>query len=456
MNLKFIKLTNCLGIEEKEINIGKVTLIDGKSRSGKTTIIDSIRKGLKNEDVRPKFVTGEGKGIVFMQFDEDLEVTRTIKGDNKSTVKVSQNGMSPSSPQTYLNDFFGSNDFAPIDWLKKKDKEQTEDLLKLLPITVTQEEITKLTGRSVSADYSKHGLVVCEELEKHFMDERKGVNADVKAYEINIQDAKTNLPPNYDAEAYRNVSLNELFAEISDIEAGNRKIKESQSIIDNANVIIESANQEYENRYEDMVEEFKRRKQELENKRKEKVDKATADAEEAKKFATKEIKDTAQLKENVAEIEKMKGYIVTADKLKVYEDELAKWSKEADKLTEIIKKIRNYPTELLTKTKSPIEGMGVANGVVTINGLPIKNLSDGEKMLLSIEVAKATAGKYKFILLNGLEQLDWTLQKELFAKMQADEFQYVVTRVADHELTISHIQDNQIINTETGEVLEIK
>lgn len=48
MQLKLVKLTNGLGIEEKEIQVGKVTLIQGESESGKTSIIDSIRKGLKN------------------------------------------------------------------------------------------------------------------------------------------------------------------------------------------------------------------------------------------------------------------------------------------------------------------------------------------------------------------------------------------------------------------------
>ncbi len=103
MRLKLLKLTNCLGIEEKEIHVGKVTLIDGASESGKTSIIDSIRKGLKNEDVRPKFVNGDKNGVVFMQFDEDFEVIRTVKPDNKATVKILKDGMIPAQPQSFLN-----------------------------------------------------------------------------------------------------------------------------------------------------------------------------------------------------------------------------------------------------------------------------------------------------------------------------------------------------------------
>lgn len=85
----------------------------------------------------------------------------------------------------------------------------------------------------------------------------------------------------------------------------------------------------------------------------------------------------------------------------------------------------------------------------------LKNLSDGAKMRLAIKIAKATSKELKLILLNGFEQLNWELQKEMFKEMQDDEYQYIITRVTDGPLCISHIQDGQIINTETGEAIEL-
>ena len=161
------------------------------------------------------------------------------------------------------------------------------------------------------------------------------------------------------------------------------------------------------------------------------------------------------MRQEVQEIEEGQSYLRIYDKLLESQKEYEKWNKEAERLTDIITKIRNLPAELLAEAKSPIPGMGVEKGNVTINGLPIKNLSDGAKMRLAIKIAKATSRELKLILLNGFEQLNWELQKEMFKEMQDDEYQYIITRVADGPLSISHIQDGQIINTETGEVIEL-
>lgn len=457
MRLKLLKLTNCLGIEEKEIKIGKITLIDGESESGKTSIIDSIRKGLKNENVRPKFVNGEKDGIVFMQFDEDFEVTRKVKPDNRATLKITKDGMTPQTPQTYLNSLLGENDFAPIDWLKKNGKEQAEDLLKLLPIKVTAADIEKLTGEKVNVDYNKHGLTICDEIEKHFMETRKDVNADVKAYKINIEDAKTELPAGYDPKKYLGVKLNDLFTNISEAEETNNLINRANARIENSKDTIENFEEEYQSRLDDLKAEFERRKKELLDTKNKKVQ-----GEEQKTAAAKEyIKenkmiDTKEMKDHARDIEEGQSYLRLWDKLAVSQDEYTKWNDESKRLTDIITKIRELPTKLLAEAKSPIAGLGVKGGSITIDGLPINNLSDGAKMRLAIKVAKETSKELKLILLNGFEQLNWKLQKEMFKEMQDDEYQYIITRVTDGELTVSHIQNDEIVNTETGETIELK
>lgn len=457
MQIKLLKLTNCLGIEEKEIKIGKITLIDGASESGKTSIIDSIRKGLKNEDVRPKFVNGEGTGTVFIQFDEDLEVTRTVKSDNKSTLKITQNGMKPNSPQSYLNNLFGENDFAPIDWLKKKDKEQTEDLLKLIDIKVSSDDIKKLTGEVPKIDYEKHGLVVCDEAEKYFMEMRKQVNADVKAYKNNIDDAQKELPENYNDKDYRNVKLNELFDEISKIENTNNLIEKANERINNANSNIENFTDTHKGKMEDLVAEFTKRKAELIEAYEDKVKSENEKVKAANEYLSSySAIDTTDLRNKAKEIEYGQSFLRTFDKLTDYKVQLENKVKEANKLSVSIESIRNLPAQLLSSAKSPIEGMGIEDGIVTINGLPIKNLSDGSKMKLAIKVAKATSKELKLILLNGFEQLNWSLQKEMFKEMQNDEYQYIITRVTDGELAISHINDGYITNIETGETINLQ
>lgn len=456
MNLKLIKLTNCLGIEEKEIKVGKVTLIEGASETGKTSIIDSIRKGLKNENVRPKFVKGNDEGVVFLQFDNDLDVTRIVKTDNKATLKVNKDGMSPNAPQTYLNNLLGENDFAPIDWLKKSDREQTEDLLRLLPIELTEEQVMKITNEKVNLDYDKHGLVVCEELEKYFMEVRKDINSDIKSYKANIENDKSELPDAYDPVKYRNVKLNDLFDEINKKEDINYKIDSYNQTIDNSENVISNHSSNYNERLNDLEEEFKRRKEEL----KSDYDTKVSNEEEKVKAAKDYIKNnkksnTESMRDEVKEIEEGQSYLRMYDRVVELDSKLEESIKLAENYTNIIENIRELPKQLLKNAEVPIPGMGIENGQVTIDGLPIKNLSDGAKMRLAIKIAKETSKDLKLILLNGFEQLNWTLQKEMFKEMQDDEYQYIITRVSDGDLSISHIQDNEIVNTETGEIVRI-
>lgn len=456
MNLKHIKITNCLGIEEKEINVGKITLIEGESESGKTSIIDSIRKGLKNENVRPKFVRGNNEGIVFLQFDNDLEVTRTVKADNKGTLKVTKEGMSPKGPQGYLNGFLGENDFAPIDWLTKTDKEQTEDLLQLLPIKLTKEDVTKLVGKEIDIDYDLHGLVICEELEKKYMEVRRDMNSNVKSYKETLEMDKSELPNNYDPKKYRDIKLNDLFEKIKEKEDINNLINIASERISSSTEKIEQYKKTYDERLEDLEIEFKRRKEELQLKHDEGVKQISESTEKAKAYLNEHKKtNTDSMREEVKEIEEGQSYLRMYDRIIELENELKDSIRYADEYTKIIEDIRELPGKLLKTAESPIPGMGVEDGQITIEGLPIKNLSDGAKMRLAIQIAKETSSELKLILLNGFEQLNWSLQKEMFKEMQGDEFQYIITKVSDGPLSISTVKDSEIINTETGEIIDI-
>lgn len=456
MNLKFIKLTNCLGIEEKEIKVGKVTLIEGESESGKTSIIDSIRKGLKNENVRPIFSKDNKEGIVFLQFDNDLDVTRTVKVDNKTTLKISKDGMSPNAPQTYLNALLGENDFAPIDWLKKTDKEQAEDLLGLLDIKLTKEEVAKIVGEEIDLNYNNHGLVICEELENRFMDIRKDINSDIKFYKANIENDKNSLPAGYNPNKYRDIKLNDLFDAINIKEDINNMIDKAELRIANSKEIIGNLNTTYHERLEDLTKEFERRKQELLSSTHEMIEEEEIKTKTATEYLENNKKvDTEIMRAEAKEIEEGQSYLRMYDKMMESQIALEAAVIESDKHTKTIGKIRELPGKLLDEAKSPIPGMGISGGLITIDGLPIKNLSDGAKMQLAIKIAKETSRDLKLILLNGFEQLNWSLQKEMFKEMQNDEYQYIITKVNDGELSISHIKDNQIINTETGEIINI-
>ena len=61
--------------------------------------------------------------------------------------------------------------------------------------------------------------------------------------------------------------------------------------------------------------------------------------------------------------------------------------KESNSLTEKIELARTLPGTILETAEIPIEGLSVKDGIPLINGLPVSNLSEGEKLDLCIDVA---------------------------------------------------------------------
>jgi len=98
----------------------------------------------------------------------------------------------------------------------------------------------------------------------------------------------------------------------------------------------------------------------------------------------------------------------------------------------------------LSKANLPIKGLTVSEGQVLINGLPIDNLSDGEKMELSVEIAKHKAGDLGVVFLDKFESLD-SVSREAFLKLCLEsDLQFFITLVADGELEVLTIDKGDI------------
>jgi hypothetical protein len=90
----------------------------------------------------------------------------------------------------------------------------------------------------------------------------------------------------------------------------------------------------------------------------------------------------------------------------------------------------------------PIEGLTVKDGIPLVNGLPVSNLSDGEKLDLCVDVAAARIDGLKIILIDGTEKLDDESRERLYKKCLDNGLQIIATRTtSDDELTITVLDD---------------
>ncbi|MDV3426688.1 MAG: AAA family ATPase [Bacillota bacterium] len=139
--------------------------------------------------------------------------------------------------------------------------------------------------------------------------------------------------------------------------------------------------------------------------------------------------DITPLQAQAEEVEKMQGYLREFDKMVDIRDGKLQAKKDyAANLTVKIEKARDLPTELLKTAKMPIKGISVdENGLIRINGTLIDGLSDGEKLELSLIIAKEQCGELKLICLDRFESLNGKARQALIEQMINDDYQYIMT-----------------------------
>ena len=115
------------------------------------------------------------------------------------------------------------------------------------------------------------------------------------------------------------------------------------------------------------------------------------------------------------------------------QDEVDGLIKESCELTRKIELARELPGTILESAQIPIDGLTVKDGVPLIHGLPISNLSDGEKLDLCIDVAIQKPNALQIILIDGVEKMSTDLRKRLYQKCKEKGLQFIATRTTDDE-----------------------
>lgn len=525
MKIQQIRIENYLGIEEIDVILNKdKVFIEGGNGKGKTSVLEAIENALNStSDRRPKKVReGEEKSILLVKLDDGTEIKRTIDQDGSNKVDVKKDGIKVKSPETFLKNLFGGFTFNPVDFLQKKDKEQAEILLNMIPFFITKELAQEWFKEVPDINYNQHGLKVLQELaEKYFFSKRAVANAEVKELNNQIEALTVQLPPNYNYKSWENVSLHEKYKILEETKEANRKIEicnkfildypeKEQSIKDKYSVKVNGLNSEYKEKisqvqekiqekikekqdkkgyiehkilsvkeliedlkkqivaYEDEIKVYELDKIKIDNEI-EVINQSSKESEEKainaeykekvnslKTLEEKEIQEQKELLEKsqnfiikneiqniealvleTEEIEKMKGFIALDQNREIAKNNLVSKEKVANHYDKLVEFCRNKPKEIIAQMKLPIEGLGIdVDGNITINAIPIKNLSTAEQLDLAIDIARTTAGELKVICIDKFESMDSETQERFMQKTENDGFTYCITKVTNGDLTI--------------------
>jgi exonuclease SbcC len=469
MRVTKIKIKNLFGIKEYETG-GKDIELSGKNGTGKSSVLDAIKYALTNKSERQYIVRdGESEGEILIECDNGLSINRKARIAQTDYKSVKQNGMTINSPETFLKDIITPLQLSPVEFMGMDEKSQNAIILSMIDYPWTMETIREWFGEIPAwVNYDQNILAILHDVQDekgdYFMN-RQDINRDIRAKRSVVTDIGSALPPDYDGNHWENVSLNELYTKIEKIRKSNETIEKAKRLKEGHDGKIRSFEADREialaaldreitaqgNNIDTELATLRERIVALEKEKAgltaTKADKeAVIRSEHEKKvaqfeseiaayaeYADKDIEPVDALLQEANTAEKMKSHINEWRRMLGLQEEIETLTKKSASLTEKIEKARTLPGEILETASIPITGLSVKDGIPLINGLPISNLSEGEKLDLCIDVAIQNPAGLQIILIDGVEKLSTEMRNRLYSKCKEKGLQFISTRTTDSE-----------------------
>jgi len=475
MKITKLKIENLYGVEQLELD-GKSIELTGTNGAGKSSVLDAIRLALTNNSKRKYIVkNGENEGRVLVKLDDGTTIDRkkrTDKSDYKSV--KDQNGNEINSPETFLKDIFTPLQLEPVEFLSMGEKEQNRILLNLIDFDRDKKEfINEKFGEVPSwVDYDESILEILNQLqskEGQYYQTREDINRQIRSGLAVINDISKNIPEGYDESKWRNYTLSDKYTELNKIKEYNDKVDRSITYKQNYDNTINGYRGEYDStinnintrknnektvienhikEYELKILELKKDLENLNNKYaieeteakgifNSNVSKLEENIRIANEWAAKPKMETEVIENELKVAEEMKGHLNEYDRMVEKQLEVDGLSVTSQTLTDKIELARNLPGEILKEANIPVKNLTVVNGVPLVNGLTISNLSEGEKLMLCVDVTLSNPNSLKLILIDGVERLSEVNRNALYKICKEKGLQCIATRTTDNdELTI--------------------
>lgn len=433
MKLSYIKIRNILGIEELEIEPGKINIISGQNATGKTSVFEAIKTALQGGNDATLIKNSSEEGEIVLLFDNNYQVKRSIFPGKTAKVKYTDgNGINIPSPQSELNLLFDKIAVNPVEFMHQKGKERTETLLSALNIKVPVEDIkSKLNGSAEKVKFQEtlDGLPLIDNIIEQIFTERTVVNRLLKntqSYAVELSETLSKMDKTDVTELEKDYNkLNEQKQNIRE-----RAHQDEMVELKKYNTAIQEQEAEMNEAIAFLKQQFSESKDKLNRERETTVAKIH---EEETKAVEKILVEITELKTKIDNAQIVKS---TKDNLEKAQKQLREYQSKSESMTNELDTLKEMKTSITDEL--PIKGLSIKEGEIYVDEIPYERLNTAKKLEIALEVAKLRAGKLKLICVDGLEVFDsTTLQtfKELASKT---EHQYIMTKVTDdRELTIT-------------------
>lgn len=427
MKIVQIRVKNFLKLQDVELNPKHTTVIQGKNKQGKTSILKAIETAFDGKLDQSAIRIGADKAVIEVDL-EQFSVHRSITpAGNNLTVK-NHDGFIIPSPQKFLNGLVGEFSFNPIEFFEMKPADRKKYLLSAIDMKLTAEQLTEMTGMNllgVPLDFSKHALEVIADAHKYFYDQRTTVNGSVTKKLKSIEQIQSEIPEGFDASAVSDAKIAELRTAITNSAVAKTQLEQRDNNV---------------RRLTNEADNIRGEIAQLETKLKATLQ--SIEEENAREFVIAETGDLElQLKQ--LEIGKETGFKVK--QVSDMREELKTEQEQQTRLDTTVKKLaKDIPDALLAQAKLPIDGLVIEGDSIKINGVELDNLSSSEQLRFGLAIVKSLNNKFRIVCIDGLEALDRETCEWFLKEIADDDFQYFMTRVDGDNNDAITIEDGRI------------
>lgn len=419
VKINTLELENVKKIKAVQLAPAKsgLTVIGGKNRQGKTSVLDSIAWALGGDRFKPSEPHREGSvndPHLKITLDNGIVVERSGKNGALKVLDPSGN----RAGQQLLNSFVEAFALDLPRFMNGSPKDKADTLLKIIGV----------------------GDRLCEldREEKRLYDERRftGQIADQKRKYAN------ELPEFPDAPA-EPVSASELIARQQEIllrnaenqrkrDELNRLTMKKHSLCDSLHALDERIEEMQEKR-EKMLAEY---------------DKTVADEETALDVAAGLVDEpTAEIEADINRIDEINRKVRSNAEKARAAAEAGELSEKYTALTSDIEAVRQARTNLLNGADLPLPGLSVENGELLYMGHKWDGMSGAEQLIVSASIVRRLNPECGFVLLDKLEQLDLDTLNRFGEWLEKEGLQAIATRVSTGDECSIIIEDG-IVQTD--------
>ena len=395
MKINRLEIENVKRIHAVMIEPSKdgLTIIGGKNRQGKSSVLDAIAWALGGNKYKPSQAANADSTIpprLKVIMDNGLVVER--KGKNSDLKVTDPEGQ--KGGQQLLDSFVEELAINLPKFMEASGKEKANTLLQIIGVGPQLAEL--------------------EQKEKVLYQERLyvGRTADQKEKFAAEQ-------PYYPDAPEEPVSASELIREQQEILARNGQRQQWAREYDRILSDLEK-NENAIEAYERAIRDLKKERETLNEKRK------TAE----KTPAELKMESTEELERSIDNIELINRKVrANLDKAKAEED-AKQYRDQYTELTNAIEDVRKQKTSLLDSADLPLPGLSVKDGELIYNGQQWDNMSSAEQIIVSTSIVRKLNPKCGFVLLDKLEAMDLDTLKKFGAWLEQEGLQAIATRVS--------------------------